>query len=77
MILIQSNFDLRSPDCYWVRSYLNTTVKPFKFLSAFRRTVRPSTPKPMNHRDSNNHETADLRPVQISFAPAYDGAQES
>ena len=22
----QSNFDLRSPDCYWVRSYLNTTV---------------------------------------------------
>ena len=22
----QSNFDLRSPDCYWVRSYLITTV---------------------------------------------------
>ena len=22
----QSNFNLRSPDCYWVRSYLITTV---------------------------------------------------
>ena len=24
--LSQSNFNLRSPDCYWVRSYLITTV---------------------------------------------------
>ena len=23
----QSNFNLLSPDCYWVRSYLMTTVK--------------------------------------------------
>ena len=31
----QSNFNLRSPDCYWVRSYLITAVLIFSF-SIFR-----------------------------------------